>query len=89
MVSEVESLLGVLTATKRDVWAEARQRHFSSGTNKSSLIAIEGSAFVLILDDEPYDAQSEVWKMDKVGTRGSKGSGLPYFWINKTSAFST
>ena len=70
MVSEAESLVGVLTATKRDVWAQARQKQFSSGTNKSSLTSIEGSAFVLILDDEPYNAQSEVWKMDKVGTRG-------------------
>ena len=64
MVREAESLVGVLTASKRDVWAEARQKHFSSGTNKSSLSSIEGSASVLILDDEPYDAQSEVHMED-------------------------
>ena len=65
VVNEAESLVGVLTASKRDVWAEVRQKHFLSGTNKSSLSSIEGSAFVLILDDEPYNAKSEVG-MNKV-----------------------
>ncbi|CAF3398396.1 unnamed protein product [Rotaria sp. Silwood1] len=50
-----EEHLGALTAGERTLWAEARQKYFSTGVNRSSLDAIEKSAFVLILDDEEYD----------------------------------
>ena len=50
-----EEHLAALTAGERTSWAEARDKYFSSGVNRSSLEAIEKSAFVLILDDEEYD----------------------------------
>jgi carnitine O-palmitoyltransferase 1 len=50
-----EERLGVLTATERTIWCEAREMYFSTGVNRSSLEAIEKAAFVLILDDEEYE----------------------------------
>jgi carnitine O-palmitoyltransferase 1 len=53
-----EEHLAALTAGERTLWAEAREEYFSSGVNRSSLEAIEKSAFVLILDDEEYNIGS-------------------------------
>jgi carnitine O-palmitoyltransferase 1, liver isoform len=55
-----EQELAALTAGKREHWAQARRDHFSSGINRASLRAIERSAFVVVLDDEPvfYDPVS-------------------------------
>jgi carnitine O-palmitoyltransferase 1 len=50
-----EEHLGALTAGERTSWAETRARYFSTGVNRSSLEAIEKSAFVLILDDEEFE----------------------------------
>jgi carnitine O-palmitoyltransferase 1 len=50
-----EEHLAALTAGERTLWAEAREVYFSTGVNRSSLEAIERSAFVLILDDEEYN----------------------------------
>lgn len=50
-----EEHLAALTAGERTTWAEARETHFSTGVNRSSLEAIERAAFVLILDDEEYE----------------------------------
>lgn len=36
-----EEILGVLTASERNVWADARTKYFSSGINKESLDVIE------------------------------------------------
>ena len=47
-----EEKLAALTAGERTPWAITRRTHFSSGVNKTSLHAIERSAFALILDDE-------------------------------------
>uniref|UniRef100_A0A1I7RPW4 carnitine O-palmitoyltransferase n=2 Tax=Bursaphelenchus xylophilus TaxID=6326 RepID=A0A1I7RPW4_BURXY len=47
-----EEHLAALTAGERTHWALTRQKHFRSGVNKTSLHAIERSAFVVILDDE-------------------------------------
>jgi carnitine O-palmitoyltransferase 1 len=53
--SDCEKYLGSLTAGDRVPWAQAREKYFARGVNKSSLSAIEKAAFVLVLDDEEYD----------------------------------
>lgn len=53
--SKCETYLGALTAGDRIPWAQARNKYFSKGVNKSSLAAIEKAAFVVILDDESYE----------------------------------
>jgi carnitine O-palmitoyltransferase 1 len=50
-----EEHLAALTAGERPLWAEARETYFRAGANRSSLEAIERSAFVLILDDEEFE----------------------------------
>jgi carnitine O-palmitoyltransferase 1, liver isoform len=49
-----EEHLAALTAGERSFWAEARETYFHTGVNRSSLEAIEKSAFVLILDEEEF-----------------------------------
>ncbi len=44
-----------MTAGERTLWAEAREKYFSTGVNRTSLEVIEKAAFVLILDDEEYE----------------------------------
>lgn len=56
--SEGEEKLAALTAGERTVWAQSRQEHFSKGVNKASLDIIEKAAFVVILDDIPYEYDS-------------------------------
>jgi len=50
-----EERLAALTAANRTEWAETRQKHFFRGTNRISLDAIEKAAFVVALDDVPYE----------------------------------
>lgn len=52
---EGEEKLASLTAGERTHWAKTREEHFSKGINKHSLDAIEKSAFVVALDDVPYE----------------------------------
>ena len=55
--SESESMLGVFTASERNVWAHARETHFSGNNiNKASLDIIERSTFILILEEQPFTA---------------------------------
>lgn len=54
-VIDGEEKLAALTANNRTVWAQARTNYFSKGINKQSLDAIEKSAFVVVLDDYPYE----------------------------------
>ena len=63
-VTDMESMVGVLTSSRRNTWAQARDTHFSSGVNKASLNAIESAAFVLVLEQESYTANSEVVLMN-------------------------
>lgn len=51
-----EERLAALTAIDRTSWAQARQTHFARGMNKISLDLIEKSAFVVVLDDYPYES---------------------------------
>lgn len=50
-----EEKLAALTAGNRTEWAETRRTYFFKGTNRLSLDAIEKAAFVVALDDEPYE----------------------------------
>ena len=50
-----EEHLAALTAGERTPWAEAREKYFSMGVNRSSLEEIERAAFALVLDDEEYN----------------------------------
>ncbi|BHF82227.1 Belongs to the carnitine choline acetyltransferase [Sparganum proliferum] len=49
-----EKRLAALTAGPRDDWAMARRSFFSSGVNRTSLNAIEKSAFFVVLDEEAF-----------------------------------
>jgi carnitine O-palmitoyltransferase 1 len=50
-----EEMLAALTAGERVTWALARQEYFFKGVNRHSLDAIEKAAFVVTLDDFPYE----------------------------------
>lgn len=50
-----EERLAALTAGERTHWANTRQEFFFKGTNRVSLDAIEKAAFIVSLDDEPYE----------------------------------
>lgn len=50
-----EEKLAALTAGERTHWANTRQKIFSKGVNKTSLDTIEKAAFVVTLDDFPYE----------------------------------
>lgn len=50
-----EEILASLTAGERTAWANTRSEFFFKGTNRTSLDAIEKSAFVVALDDFPYE----------------------------------
>jgi len=53
--SEGEEKLAALTAGERTAWAQARNDFFTKGVNKASLDLIEKAAFVVALDDVPYE----------------------------------
>lgn len=53
--SEGEEKLAALTAGERTAWAQARKDFFAKGVNKASLDIIEKAAFVVALDDGPYE----------------------------------
>ncbi|XP_075167500.1 carnitine O-palmitoyltransferase whd isoform X1 [Haematobia irritans] len=50
-----EEHLAALTAWNRSKWAEVRNTHFSRGVNRVSLHTVESAAFVVSLDDIPYE----------------------------------
>lgn len=50
-----EEKLAALTAGNRTEWAEIRKTYFFKGTNRQSLDVIEKAAFVIALDDIPYE----------------------------------
>lgn len=53
-----EEKIAVLTAGERTHWASARRHFFNKGPNKVSLDCIEKAAFVVALDDFPYEYDS-------------------------------
>lgn len=50
-----EERVAVLTASDRTEWANVRRIYFNKGPNKISLDLIEKAAFVVALDDVPYE----------------------------------
>lgn len=53
--SRSEQHLASLTAWDRTKWAQTRDKYFAAGMNKASLEIVESAAFVLVLDEEPYN----------------------------------
>jgi len=54
-----ESNIALLTGINRTRWAEAREGHFSEGTNYQSLVAIESSLFFLHLSDKSPETYTQ------------------------------
>jgi len=80
---EGEEHLAALTAWNRSKWAEARNTFFSRGPNHISLRTIESAAFVLSLDDEPFEfdlARPEL--LDNFGKKLLHGNGYNR-WFDK------
>lgn len=50
-----EEKLAALTAGERSHWANVRRIFFNKGVNKISLDTVEKAAFVVALDDFPYE----------------------------------
>ncbi|KAG5684913.1 hypothetical protein PVAND_014123 [Polypedilum vanderplanki] len=79
-----EDFLASLTAWDRPKWAQAREKYFSRGVNKTSLYLIESAAFVVSLDDEPFEfdmARPE--KLDEFGRKLLHGKGCDR-WFDKS-----
>lgn len=88
-VNASEKHLPVLTAVERPVWAEAREKYFSSGVNKESLDLIEKAATVLVLDeDSDYFSQekSSQHELNEFCRRMLHGKGFDR-WFDKTITF--
>lgn len=79
-----EQHLAALTAWNRTKWAEVRNNHFTRGPNRTSLVAIESAAFVLSLDEEPYDYdEKDHTKLDHFGRSLLHGNGYNR-WFDKS-----
>ncbi|XP_076265090.1 carnitine O-palmitoyltransferase whd isoform X1 [Rhynchophorus ferrugineus] len=79
-----EEKLAALTAGLRRHWADVRQIYFSKGVNKLSLDAIEKSAFVVVLDDFPYEFDMlDPTKLDNYGKVLLHGKGYDR-WFDKS-----
>ncbi|XP_014093291.2 carnitine O-palmitoyltransferase 1, liver isoform isoform X2 [Bactrocera oleae] len=79
-----EEHLAALTTMNRSKWAEIRNAHFARGVNRVSLNLVESAAFVLSLDDEPYEfdlAHPEL--LDKFGKTLLHGNGYNR-WFDKS-----
>jgi carnitine O-palmitoyltransferase 1 len=79
-----EEFLASLTAWDRTKWANAREKYFATGTNKVSLYLVESAAFVLSLDDEPFEFDlSQPEKLDEFGRKLLHGKGCDR-WFDKS-----
>lgn len=79
-----EEFLASLTAWDRTKWAHAREKFFSRGVNKTSLFLIESAAFVVSLDDEPFEFDlSQPEKLDNFGRQLLHGKGCDR-WFDKS-----
>ncbi|XP_065211609.1 carnitine O-palmitoyltransferase 1, liver isoform isoform X2 [Planococcus citri] len=79
-----EEKLAALTAGNRTEWAEIRKTYFFKGTNRQSLDAIEKAAFVIALDDIPYEySESDPSKLDQYGRILLHGNGYNR-WFDKS-----
>ncbi|XP_060521132.1 carnitine O-palmitoyltransferase 1, liver isoform isoform X2 [Cylas formicarius] len=79
-----EEKLAALTAGERTHWANIRKMFFSRGVNKLSLDAIEKAAFVVVLDDVPYEFDmADPSKLDNYGKILLHGKGYDR-WFDKS-----
>ncbi|XP_020286532.1 carnitine O-palmitoyltransferase 1, liver isoform isoform X2 [Pseudomyrmex gracilis] len=82
--SDGEEKLAALTAGERTAWARAREEFFAKGVNKASLDIIEKAAFVVALDDIPYEYNPEhPEKLDHYGRILLHGKGYDR-WFDKS-----
>ncbi|XP_050308921.1 carnitine O-palmitoyltransferase 1, liver isoform isoform X3 [Anthonomus grandis grandis] len=79
-----EEKLAALTAGLRSHWAWTRDTYFSKGINRTSLDAIEKAAFVVVLDDFPYEFDmDDPSKLDQYGKVLLHGRGYDR-WFDKS-----
>ncbi|KAG4073892.1 hypothetical protein HA402_014097 [Bradysia odoriphaga] len=79
-----EEHLAALTAWERQKWAHIRDTVFRQGLNRVSLHIIESAAFVLSLDDEPFEFDlNKPEKLDKFGSILLHGKGCDR-WFDKS-----
>ncbi|XP_066154016.1 carnitine O-palmitoyltransferase 1, liver isoform isoform X1 [Euwallacea fornicatus] len=79
-----EEKLAALTAGVRKHWAYVRDKYFSKGVNRISLDAIEKAAFVVVLDDFPYEFDmDDPSKLDRYGKVLLHGRGYDR-WFDKS-----
>ncbi|XP_032679646.1 carnitine O-palmitoyltransferase 1, liver isoform isoform X1 [Odontomachus brunneus] len=82
--SKGEEKLAALTAGDRTAWAQARQEFFGKGVNKVALDLIEKAAFIVALDDIPYEYDPEhPEKLDNYGRILLHGKGYDR-WFDKS-----
>lgn len=60
VASHGEKFVASLTAWDRTSWASARQKYFSTGTNKLALQTVESAAVFLVLHDKPFEFDSKL-----------------------------
>lgn len=78
-----EELLASLTAGERTRWAKLRQEYFIKGANRTALNAIETAAFIMSLDDVPYEFDlNHPEKLDHFGRLMLHGNGHDR-WFDK------
>ncbi|XP_058806028.1 carnitine O-palmitoyltransferase 1, liver isoform isoform X2 [Phymastichus coffea] len=81
---EGEEKLAALTAGERTHWAKSREEYFSKGINKVSLDTIEKAAFIVALDDVPYEFdKNHPEKLDNYGRILLHGKGYDR-WFDKS-----
>ncbi|KAI5730027.1 hypothetical protein M8J76_009147 [Diaphorina citri] len=79
-----EEKLAALTGGERTAWANARTEFFFKGINRVALDAVEKSAFVVALDDVPYEFdEAEPRKLDTYGRILLHGKGYDR-WFDKS-----
>ncbi|KAK5642774.1 hypothetical protein RI129_008941 [Pyrocoelia pectoralis] len=79
-----EEKLAALTAGDRIHWSNTRRNFFTRGVNKLSLDTIEKAAFIVALDDVPYEYdQSDPDKLDRYGRILLHGKGYDR-WFDKS-----
>lgn len=79
-----EELLASLTAGDRTKWAQIRESVFAKGANKTSLYLIESAAFVLSLDEHPFEFDmAHPEKLDQFGRYLLHGNGHDR-WFDKS-----
>ncbi|KAL0280460.1 UNVERIFIED_CONTAM: hypothetical protein PYX00_001740 [Menopon gallinae] len=81
---EAEEKIAALTAGDRVHWAQTRQSYFFKGPNRIALDTVEKSAFVVCLDDIPYEFdKDEPSKLDQYGRILLHGKGYDR-WFDKS-----